>query len=297
MNSTLPSILNYSQLSQDYQTIEQVIHYLELNHKRQPSLDEIASRLGYSAYHFQRLFSRWVGISPKRFMQFLSVEYAKELLDQSESLMAASFEAGLSGPGRLHDLFVNSEAVTPGEYKRRGQGLTINYGIHPSPFGECLIGVTDRGINYLAFVQENDREYMLRSFREQWKYSILKEEQSYTVEYIHKIFPENLYQQPSPLYIYLHGTNFQLKVWEALMRIPVGSVLSYEDLAGRIGHPGAARAVGSALAANLIPFIIPCHRVIQKIGTFGNYRYGSTRKKAMLGWESSRKEQYIPSEN
>jgi len=282
------SVIDTKQLSDDYRRIEQAILYLEKNAHRQPGLKEVAESVSLSEYHFQRLFTRWVGISPKRFLQFLTKERAKQLLESSENLLDVTYEMGLSSPGRLHDLFVACEAVTPGEYKAQGEGLTIKYGFHFTPFGECLIGVTERGISNLLFVQNGNRDEALRSLRKRWKNAELEEDSTQTRPLVQQIF--NLYtnRDPSPLNVFLNGTNFQIKVWEALLRIPPGAVVSYEALAVSIGMPKAARAVSNAISQNPIPVLIPCHRVIRKMGEFGGYRWGTARKKALLGWEMAK---------
>jgi len=274
------------QLSEDYARIEQAIRYIETNAQRQPNLQELAAEIGLSEYHFQRLFTRWAGISPKRFLQFLTREHAKELLARSGNLLEATYAAGLSGPGRLHDLFVQTEAVTPGEYKSKGAGVDITYGFHPSPFGECLLALTERGICFLAFV-ENNRSTALDQLRGTWPNARLSESPSRTAPVVERIFSPN---HAVPILVHLRGTNFQIKVWEALLRLQPGDVTSYQALAEQIGLPGAARAIGNAVAHNPLAYLIPCHRVLQKTGHFGNYRYGSSRKKAILGWEMAQAE-------
>jgi AraC family transcriptional regulator of adaptative response/methylated-DNA-[protein]-cysteine methyltransferase len=271
----------FEQLSEDYQRIEQAIRFIEANAKRQPDLREVAESVHLSEYHFQRLFTRWAGISPKRFLQFLTKENAKQLLSQT-NLLDATYEAGLSSPGRLHDLFVQCEAVTPGEYKSKGRGLTIHYGFNASPFGECLLAVTGRGICFLAFVQNENREASLVELIRDWPNADLREDTTRIAHYMAQIFHP---QPDTRILLHLHGTNFQIKVWEALLRIPAGEVATYKELAARIGQPNAARAVGSAVAHNPVAYLIPCHRVLRKAGEFGNYRYGTERKKAMLARE------------
>jgi AraC family transcriptional regulator of adaptative response/methylated-DNA-[protein]-cysteine methyltransferase len=267
------------ELSQHYRLIEQAIRYIEANVQRQPELGEIASAVGLSEYHFQRIFTRWAGISPKRFLQFLTREHAKELLDTSKNLLDATHRIGLSSLGRLHDLFVNTEAVTPGEYKTRGVGLTIRYGIHPTPFGKCLIAATERGVCRLAFVDGSEGGALDRLV-EGWKQANMIEDYKSTAPLVTRIFSDP--KADSPLSLHLHGTNFQIKVWEALLDIPAGSVTTYERIAAQIGNPKAVRAVGTAVGENPIAYLIPCHRVIRKSGDFGNYMYGSARKKAIL---------------
>jgi AraC family transcriptional regulator of adaptative response/methylated-DNA-[protein]-cysteine methyltransferase len=275
------------QLSDDYLRIEQAILYLENHYKGQPSLEELAANIGLSEYHFQRLFTRWAGVSPKRFLQFLTKEGAKELLNRSENLLDTTHQIGLSSLGRLHDLFVNTEAVSPGEYKSRGEGVTIRYGIHPAPFGKCLIATTDRGICHLGFVQTSEGD-AIDNLVQDWKQATMVEDYKYTSHLIKPIFDLQYGARGGePLTVYLRGTNFQLKVWEALLQIPVGTVTTYEGIAERIGKPSATRAVGTAIGHNPIAVLIPCHRVIRKVGEFGNYRYGALRKKALLVRESA----------
>jgi AraC family transcriptional regulator of adaptative response/methylated-DNA-[protein]-cysteine methyltransferase len=275
------------QASEDYERIEKSIKFLETNFSSQPSLKEIASHIGLSEFHFQRLFSRWVGISPKRFLQFLTKEYAKQLLEESVNLLDVTYEAGLSSPGRLHDLFVTCEAVTPGEYKNKGEGLIIKYGFHPSPFGECLLATTERGICGFFFVKNRDRKDPLTELRYFWKHADFVEDPHASGRLMDRIFNPSFVDNGSPLHLILNGTNFQIKVWEALINIPFGAVVSYEDVAIQVGRPGATRAVGSAVGKNPISFIIPCHRVIRKTADFGNYGGGTARKKAILGWEAA----------
>lgn len=269
---------NFSQLSLDYKLIERAIEYLEANAFRQPDLREVAENVNLSEYHFQRLFTRWAGISPKRFLQFVTKENAKKLLREF-NLLEATYSSGLSSPGRLHDLFVKCEAVTPGEYKKHGAGLHIAYGFHPSPYGECLLAATDRGICFLAFIEDEDRAAAVQVMKAEWKNAEWTENTNKTRHYIRLIFSPD---PQTPINLHLKGTNFQIKVWEALLRIPSGQVSSYEDLAISMGFRSSARAVGNALAHNPIAYVIPCHRVLRKIGDFGNYRYGHARKKAML---------------
>jgi AraC family transcriptional regulator of adaptative response/methylated-DNA-[protein]-cysteine methyltransferase len=275
----------YHQLSEDYQRIEQAIRYLEANFQRQPELAEIAASVHLSEYHFQRLFTHWVGISPKRYLQFLTKESAKSWLKASASLLEAAYASGLSGPGRLHDLFVTCEAVTPGEFKHKGEGLQITYGIHPSPFGECLLAVTGRGICSLMFVPGSDREAALAAFRRDWQKAELSEDPTRTRPLLEQVFSS---PSEKPLPLHLLGTNFQMKVWEALLRIPAGALTTYTAVAQSIGRPSAARAVSNAVAHNPIAYIIPCHRVIRESGEMGGYRYGIPRKRAMLEWETAR---------
>ena len=267
---------------QHFKVIEQAIQYIEANVQNQPELTEIASAVGMSEYHFQRLFTRWAGISPKRFMQFLTKEHAKELLSHSENLLDTTHQIGLSSLGRLHDLFVNTEAVTPGEFKSRGEGLHIHYGIHVTPFGKCLIATTDRGICHLGFLDRGEGK-AIDDLVEHWKHATMTEDYRTTAPLVNRIFLGT--KMDSPLKLHLRGTNFQIKVWEALLSIPSGALTTYEHIAAAIGNPRAVRAVGSAVGNNPIAYLIPCHRVIRKSGEFGNYLYGSARKKAILARE------------
>jgi len=274
----------------DYYRIEQAIRFIEENHERQPELEELAAYLGLSPFHLQRLFRRWVGISPKRFLQFLTLEHCKALLADSRSVLDATFEAGLSSPGRLHDLFVTIEAVTPGEYKTEGAGLEIAYGIHPSPFGDCMLAATSRGICGLSFAIGDDITEAIDDLKARWPGARIFEKPRATREYFERVFPGEGNNNRRNITLFVKGTNFQLKVWEALIRIPPGNVTTYGDIASHIGMPAASRAVGAAVGANPVSFIIPCHRVLNSIATFGNYRWGPSRKKAILAWEAARKE-------
>jgi AraC family transcriptional regulator of adaptative response/methylated-DNA-[protein]-cysteine methyltransferase len=278
----------FSQTSIDYERIEKAIQFLAENFHSQPSLKEIAAKIHVSEYHFQRLFSRWVGISPKRFLQFLTKEYAKTLLEKSINLLDVTYESGLTSPGRLHDLFVTCEAVTPGEYKAQGEGLEIAYGYHATPFGECMLARTDRGICGLSFVQNDDRRPVFASLAHRWQNAKLIENPDATRPLIKRIFNPSEEKDSTTLHLVLSGTNFQIKVWEALIKIPMGAVVSYEDVAAHIGMPKASRAVGNAVGNNPVSFVIPCHRVIRKTAEFGNYGGGVARKLMILGWEAVR---------
>jgi AraC family transcriptional regulator of adaptative response/methylated-DNA-[protein]-cysteine methyltransferase len=272
--------------SDDYGRIERAILFLDQNAARQPGLDEIAREIHLSEFHFQRLFKRWAGISPKRFLQILTVEVAKARLIGSRDLLNAAWDVGLSGPGRLHDHFVSIEAVTPGEFKTRGAGLQILYGFHATPFGKCLIGLTERGICHLAFIDQGVEAFALDELRIIWPAATLTHSQSRTAATAARAFTANLQE---PLRLLHSGTNFQAKVWNALLNVPSGATTSYEQLAEVIGQPKAARAVGQAVAHNSIAYLIPCHRVIRKLGRFGHYRWGPTRKRIMLAWESAQR--------
>ena len=279
---------NFSQQSDDYRRIEKAIGYLEVNFKSQPTLDQIAESTHLSKYYFDRLFKRWAGISPIQFLQFLTLEHTKQKLAESRSLLDASLEAGLSGPGRLHDLFVSFEAITPGEFKQMGAGLKMEYGFHPTPFGTCFLAVTDRGISHLSFVDGDDQAMALSRFQKSWPEATLAENQAGTGSMVNRIFSVDHPHESRPFHLLLKGTNFQVSVWRALLTIPRGNVVSYQDIAAYIGRPKAFRAVASAVAGNPVGYLIPCHRVIAKSGRIHQYRWGSVRKKAILGWEATR---------
>lgn len=273
----------------DFLRVERAIRYLEKNYRRQPTLEELSRAAGLSTYHFQRLFRRWAGVSPKRFLQFLTAAHAREALAEGRSVLAAAYDAGLSGPGRLHDLLVAVDAVTPGEIRRRGTGVTIRYGFHASPFGECLVATTSRGICRLGFVTPGGRRDAVAALAAEWPGATLARDDAATRRTAAAAFgPRKL--DGRPLSLYLSGTNFQIKVWEALLRIPQGTLISYGDIARSLARPGAARAVGASVGRNPVAFLIPCHRVIRSTGAFGDYRWGSTRKRAMIGWEAARQE-------
>lgn len=274
------------QLLRDYERVERAISYIDAQFPRRPSLAEVAGELGLSEYHFQRLFSRWVGISPKRFQQYLTKEHAKETLSRSRSVLEATYGAGLSSPSRLHDLMVSCEAVTPGEYRSGGAGVEVAHGFQPTPFGECLVGETSRGVCWMSFVKGGDRERELEHLRRSWPNATLTEEPAAGAAAVKRAFHLEDAQGGEEIRLVVRGTNFQIKVWEALLAIPPGFLVSYEDVARRIGRPQSSRAVGNAVGSNPISFLIPCHRVIRKVGTFGNYGGGRERKKAILAWEA-----------
>ncbi len=269
--------------------IEKAIHFIEANFKRQPSLKEIAASVNLSEYHFQRLFRRWAGISPKRFVQFLTAEYARRLLEESRSVLDTAYDVGMSGPGRLHDLTVNVHAMSPGEVKTRGAGLTIRYGFHDSPFGECLITTTGRGVCALSFVAANSRKTLVDDLADRWLCATLEEKPHATRSVAKRIFQPAPANDRAGLSLFVAGTNFQIRVWEALLTIPPGMLVSYSDVASLAGRPRAVRAAGTAIGQNPISFLIPCHRVIQRTGAFGKYRWGDAKKRALIGWEAAQR--------
>lgn len=284
----------------DYRRVEQAIRYLEANQPDQPGLADVAEHVGLSPWHFQRLFQRWAGVSPKRFLQFLTVEHAKQLLDASETVLETTWATGLSSPGRLHDLFVTVEAMSPGEYKSGGEGLEVRWGVHPTPFGDAMLAATDRGLCQLYF---GDPDEALGELERRFPEAEIVRARQATRELIEQVFRRVRGGQAASsassassgssnghhggLALHLRGTNFQLRVWRALLSVPEGEAVTYGGIAKALGQPGASRAVGRAVGANPISVLIPCHRVLRQSGDFGGYRWGTDRKKAILGWEAA----------
>ncbi|WDP87437.1 MAG: methylated-DNA--[protein]-cysteine S-methyltransferase [Desulfobacter sp.] len=280
---------NYSQQADDYQKIENAICFIENNFKSQPSLDEIAESVHLSKYHFNRLFKRWAGIGPVQFLQFITLDYTKKKLAKSKTLLDTSLDSGLSGPSRLHDLFVTFDAMTPGEFKKKGTGLNIDYCFCTSPFGECLMAITKRGICHLGFVQEKNKSHALNQLFEAWPGAVFKEDFKSIEPLVYQIFNRKKPNESRPFNLLIKGTNFQINVWKALLQIPSANIVSYQDIAQYIGRPKAFRAVASAIAINPVAYLIPCHRIISKSGKIHQYRWGSSRKKAIVGWEAAKK--------
>jgi len=271
-----------------YNRIAEAIEYILEHFKTQPSLEEIAEQIHLSPFHFQRLFTEWAGVSPKKFLQFISVQHAKQILsDKQATLFDAAFETGLSGTGRLHDLFVKIEGMTPGEFKNGGENLSINYSYAESPFGNILVASTAKGICYMAFADnEADAFQQLKQQFPNARYQQMVDMVQQNALYI---FTHD-WKQLSQIKLHLKGTEFQLKVWETLLKIPMGQLSTYGEIAAKIQTPKASRAVGTAVGDNPVAFLIPCHRVIQSSGSFGLYHWGSTRKTAMIGWEAAKVE-------
>jgi AraC family transcriptional regulator of adaptative response/methylated-DNA-[protein]-cysteine methyltransferase len=269
----------------DYDIVRRAIAFVSEHWRGQPDIGVIAETVGVSASDLHHLFRRWAGITPKAFVQALTLDHARRLLRDSASVLDASFEVGLSGPGRLHDLFVTHEAMSPGEWKSGGEGLTLTYGFHPSPFGTALVMTTDRGLAGLAFADPGEEQAALADMRRRWPKAALVEHTGETAQLAHRIFDVRLWRAEVPLHIVLIGSDFEVRVWEMLLRIPVGRAMTYSDVAARIGTPKAARAVGAAVGKNPISFVVPCHRVLGKSGDITGYYWGITRKRAMLGWE------------
>lgn len=282
----------------NYARIEKAIQYLEKNFQRQPELGEIAEEVSLSPFHFQRLFTKWAGISPKRFLQYLTVDYLKKKLTESKNLIEAAEAAGLSSQSRVYDLFTTLEAVTPAEYKENGAGIRIEYGIHATQFGDALIGVTERGVCWLSFLAtEEDPRHQIEAMKAHWNNSVFHQDQELTASFIESIFGSKSRllsgaKAQSKIHLFVKGTNFQIKVWDALLKLPLGAVTTYQEIAGKIENPNALQAVGSAVGANHIAYLIPCHRVIRKDGVLGEYRWNSTRKKSIIGWEMAAAESH-----
>jgi AraC family transcriptional regulator of adaptative response/methylated-DNA-[protein]-cysteine methyltransferase len=279
---------NYTQQSEDYHRIENAIRFIETNFKSQPTLEQIAKSAYMSKYHFDRVFKRWAGVSPMQFLQFITLDYTKKRLSESGNILDTALDAGLSGPSRLHDLFVTFEAMTPGDYKNRAEGVQIYYGFVLSPFGECLLASTDRGICFFGFIDNKNRSKIFKQLKQTWPGAKLSEIPEKVAPIVKKIFNVNDTKKPEPFNLLIKGTNFQVKVWKALLSVPEGWLVSYKDIASYIGHPKALRAVANAIAINPIAYLIPCHRVIAKSGKIHQYRWGETRKKALVAYEAAR---------
>lgn len=270
----------------NYSRIAQAISYLNGNFKTQPSLEEVAGKINLSPFHFQRLFTEWAGVSPKKFLQYLTVEHAKKLLKENQAtLFETAFETGLSGTSRLHDLFVNIEGMTPGEYKNGGENLAINYSFAETPFGNILVASTAKGICHIAFTEH--AEEALENLKIKFPKAIYRQFADAAQQHALYIFTHD-WDRISEIKLHLKGTDFQLKVWETLLKIPTGQLTTYGAIAKEIGMPSASRAVGTAIGANPVAFIIPCHRIIQATGSLGQYHWGSTRKTAIIGWEAAK---------
>lgn len=270
----------------DYDIVRRVVERISLDYREQPSLDELAEEVGATPTALQKLFTRWAGLSPKAFLQAITLDNARKLLDDGMPLLDAAYELGMSGPGRLHDLFVTHEAMSPGDYKSRGRGLTISYGWHASPFGLALIMATDRGLAGLAFADIGGETAAFEDMASRWPNAHYVEDSTTTLPYAQRIFDPGRWRPDEPLRVVLIGSDFQIRVWEALLKIPLGRARSYSKLAEEIGKPKASRAVGAAIGANPLSFVVPCHRALGKSGALTGYHWGLTRKRAMLGWEA-----------
>lgn len=269
---------------QHYQVIAEALHWLCQNQQEQPSLEDLAQHVDLSPHYVQRLFQEWAGVSPKQFLKYLTKAQAMERLKQGQSVLDSALDSGLSGPGRLHDLLISTQAMTPGEAKRKGFGVEMTYGYGITPFGEALLAWTDRGVCFLGFCHEQGRQHSRQQLNQQWPDAQLSEDSSQASRQLTSIFNE---QEPNKLKIWLRGSPFQLQVWEALLNLPAGTHCSYGQLASVSGHAGASRATGTAIGRNPIAWLIPCHRVINSLGTLGGYRWGTRTKQVMIGYEAA----------
>jgi AraC family transcriptional regulator, regulatory protein of adaptative response / methylated-DNA-[protein]-cysteine methyltransferase len=275
-----------AQEQMNYNRIAEAIEYIKTNFKEQPNLDAVAEKVHLSPFHFQRLFTDWAGVSPKKFLQYISVEHAKQILKEKQAtLFDAAYETGLSGTGRLHDLFIKIEGMTPGEFKNGGENLQINYSYAESPFGNMLVASTSKGICYMAFA--DNEQQALTDLIQHFPKAQLKQMVDLIQQNALYIFTHD-WSKLNKIKLHLKGTDFQLKVWEALLKIPMGKLSTYGTIAEEIKNPNASRAVGTAIGSNPVAFLIPCHRVIQSTGTFGGYMWGPTRKTAIIGWEAAK---------
>lgn len=270
----------------DYAVVRRVIEQISENYRDQPSLQQLADGVGMEPTALQKLFTRWAGLSPKGFLQAVTLDHARRLLDADLPLLDVAYEVGLSGPGRLHDLFVTHEAMSPGEMKARGEGLTIHYGFHESPFGIALVMATARGLAGLAFCDQGEERGAFDDMAGRWPFATYVQDQQATAPYAGRIFSPAQWQADAPLRVVLIGTDFQVQVWEALLTIPLGKAVTYSSIAEKIGRPKASRAVGAAVGANPVSFVVPCHRALGKSGALTGYHWGLTRKRAILGWEA-----------
>ncbi len=270
----------------DYARVREIISFLSENWRDQPPLEVLASRARTSPDNLQRLFTRWAGLTPKAFLQAITLDHARAMLKESASILETSYEVGLSGPGRLHDLFVTHEGMSPGAYKQKGAGLTISYGFHPSPFGVALVMVTAFGLCGLAFADQGEEQNVLADMTTRWPNAQYTEDSARTAPYAAQVFADARSEGGQPLRVTFIGTDFEIRVWETLLKIPCGKATTYGDIAASMGQPKAARAVGAAVGKNPISFVVPCHRVLGKSGDITGYHWGLTRKRAILGWET-----------
>jgi AraC family transcriptional regulator, regulatory protein of adaptative response / methylated-DNA-[protein]-cysteine methyltransferase len=270
----------------DYEIVRRAIAHIRGNWRAQPEIETVAEAAGVTATELHHLFRRWCGLTPKAFLQALTLNHARELLRSSASVLDAAYEVGLSGPGRLHDLFVTHEAMSPGEWKAGGEGLTLTYGFHPSPFGTALVMTTPRGLAGLALADAGREKKALADMRSRWAKARYIEDAAATAPIARRIFDSTLWRKDQPLRVVLIGTDFEIRVWEKLLTVPMGRLTTYSDLAAKAGAPKAARAVGAAVGKNPLCFVVPCHRVVGKSGDITGYHWGLTRKRAMLGWEA-----------
>jgi AraC family transcriptional regulator of adaptative response/methylated-DNA-[protein]-cysteine methyltransferase len=288
LSERFPDLAPLPTAAADYDVVRRAIAHIRGNWRSQPEIETIAEAAGVSATDLHHLFRRWCGLTPKAFLQALTLNSARDLLRASASVLDASYEVGLSGPGRLHDLFVTHEAMSPGEWKAGGEGLTITYGFHPSPFGMALVMTTPRGLAGLALADAGKEKSALKDMRSRWPRARYVEDFAATAATARRIFDTALWRKDQPLRVVLIGTDFEVRVWEKLLDIPMGKLDTYSGIAAKVGDRKAARAVGSAVGKNPICFVVPCHRVVGKNGDITGYHWGITRKRAMLGWEAGK---------
>jgi AraC family transcriptional regulator, regulatory protein of adaptative response / methylated-DNA-[protein]-cysteine methyltransferase len=282
----LQNPMPFAAAAADYDVVRKAIGHIRGHWREQPEIETIAEAAGVTPTELHHLFRRWAGLTPKAFVQALTLHGARELLRASATVLDATYEVGLSGPGRLHDLFVTHEAMSPGEWKSGGEGLTIHYGFHPSPFGSALVMATERGLAGLAFADQGGELAALADMKSRWTRANYVEDSARTAAVAKRIFDPAQWQSAQPLRVVLIGTDFEVRVWDTLLKIPMGKLVTYSDIAGRIDAPKAARAVGAAVGKNPVSFVVPCHRVVGKSGELTGYHWGITRKRAMLGWEA-----------
>jgi AraC family transcriptional regulator of adaptative response/methylated-DNA-[protein]-cysteine methyltransferase len=280
--------LPQTQADDDYARVKRALEFIAARRKAQPALEDIAAHVGLSPSHLHHLFKRWAGLTPKSFLQALTLDHARSLLRDRASVLDTAYEVGLSGPGRLHDLFVTHEAMTPGDYKSGGAGLQLTYGFHPSPFGEALVVAAPLGLAGLGFVDDGARAAALDDMRRRWPWATYVHDQAATAPLARLAFDPALWSRDRPLRVVLIGTDFEVRVWETLLRIPMGCATTYSDIARTLARPKAARAVGAAVGKNPVSFIVPCHRVLGSSGALTGYHWGLTRKQAIIGWEAGR---------
>ena len=284
----IPDLASLKDAATDYAVVRRALAFLTEHWRDQPEVEAVAEAAGVSASELHHLFRRWAGITPKAFLQAITLDHARRLLRDSASVLDASFEVGLSGPGRLHDLFVTHEAMSPGEWKTGGAGLAVAYGFHPSPFGTALVMATERGIAGLAFADPGEEQAALADMCRRWPCAAFQEDAGRTAPLAQRVFDPTLWRADRPLRVVLIGTDFEVRVWETLLRIPMGRAVTYSNIAQTIHAPKAARAVGAAVGKNPISFVVPCHRALGKNGDLTGYHWGLTRKRAMLGWEAAK---------
>ncbi|NBN65640.1 methylated-DNA--[protein]-cysteine S-methyltransferase [Pannonibacter tanglangensis] len=282
----IPAIATGEDAARDYQVVRETLERITETWRDQPQLDDLARQVGLQPIQLQRVFSRWAGLTPKQFVQAITLDHARALLRDAASILDTSYEVGLSGPARLHDLFVTHEAMTPGDYRGRGAGVTIRYGFHPCPFGQVLLMITERGLAGLAFADPGEETSAFEDMSSRWPAASFVADQEATLPYAVRVFDPSAWASDTPLNVVFIGTDFEIRVWQTLLKIPMGRATTYSDIARSLGKPSAARAVGTAVGRNPLSFVVPCHRVLGRTGGLCGYHWGLTRKRAILGWEA-----------